>query len=183
MKLVEVEIENKETNSFYREARTKLALWLERAEIHGLSNIVLASNSFLLVFWILAFLGCFTYCVYLVVNSILAYYIYQTTVSISYTTETPAVFPAVTVCNLNPFNEQRLLPYMQHVLSESDVSCVNFSDIQYSMSCTNKTTPYTFYSFIIEKIKRIMSNSNLSFIHYLECGFTYQDMVLGLIFS
>jgi hypothetical protein len=57
------------------------------------------------ILWVVCYLACFGYSLSLVINSVNGYYKFETTVSIRHIRETPTVFPAVTICNLNPFDE------------------------------------------------------------------------------
>jgi hypothetical protein len=45
---------------------------------------------------------------------------FETTVSTKYLRETPTQFPAVTICNLNPFDESRAYNYMLAILNKPD---------------------------------------------------------------
>ena len=158
-------------------AKTKFALWLEQSKI---SNIVLASNSFLIIIWSIAFLGCFVYCFYLVVTCILNFYKYETTVSISYITETPTNFPAVTICNLNPFDENRALPFLQETMKRN--SCVILTNITHSMECTNKSTPYSFFNYVLTTVKRELANSNFTAEQLSNYGYRWNETVTSKAF-
>jgi hypothetical protein len=179
-----LDAKNNNGNDDEQSFKEKLSVWFERSKMHGFSNIVLASNMGLQIFWIMVFSACFVYCLYLIIMSTKEYYKYATAVSISQVVDSPADFPAVTICNLNPFNEQRAFTDINAIASKcpcvSDPSSyVNLSNITYSQMCTSTNSVYAFFSYLIKKLKRSISNSNFTHEDYKKIGFTYEDMVSG----
>jgi hypothetical protein len=79
--------------------------WVKDFTGHGLTNIYWAKSHLLRILWLLSFSFCIAYSFYGVTNSIIKYYQYEKLVSTEYIRETPTDFPAVTICNLNPFDE------------------------------------------------------------------------------
>ena len=55
------------------------------------------------IFWFIAFLGGLAVASYYFISSLINYFQYQAAVQITLIQEFPTLFPAVTICNLNPF--------------------------------------------------------------------------------
>ncbi len=74
------------------------------------------------ILWVVAYLACVAYSLYLMSNSIRKYLRYETSTSIQYISSLPTDFPAVTICNLNPFNELYSIKHMRTALSNINMS-------------------------------------------------------------
>ncbi|EJD74030.1 hypothetical protein LOAG_18598 [Loa loa] len=74
----------------------------ERTSAHGCILASKSQNAFMRFFWIIAILLAWIICTYQIWISIDKYYQYQTVVSIQIRHMTNIIFPAVTICNLNP---------------------------------------------------------------------------------
>lgn len=81
--------------------------------------------------WTLCFLASATYCCIEVVNVIKHYFKYPVLIDIQLIHESPTYFPAVTICNLNPFNSKRAQSFMQSVYDKYNFSLdTNISNIE-----------------------------------------------------
>lgn len=77
--------------------------WISSTTAHGISHAVRSENRFIKWMWVLFFLTSVSYCSYTIVNSVVDYLNYETTVKIQIGREFPTYFPAVTICNMNTF--------------------------------------------------------------------------------
>lgn len=78
--------------------------WSESSSIHGVSRIFKDGSAIKNVFWALALMSAFSYCIYNLTFSILDYYQYKPNTIISKSNLPQVEFPAVTFCNNNPYN-------------------------------------------------------------------------------
>jgi hypothetical protein len=97
--------QNAQKNKDHAKLRDLFEEWIKGFSGHGLPNIYRAKFLITRLLWTACYLACFGYTLYLVTNSVHRYYSYETVVSTQIIRETPTDFPAVTICNLNPFNE------------------------------------------------------------------------------
>jgi hypothetical protein len=89
--------------------------WVSDFSGHGLGNIFRAKYTVIRIVWIVCYFACFGYTVYSVTKSIRRFYKYEVAIETEIVREQPTDFPAVTVCNLNPFNEVRAFQKMADV--------------------------------------------------------------------
>ncbi|CAF1045883.1 unnamed protein product [Brachionus calyciflorus] len=73
---------------------------------HGIPNIIRSDNLILRVMWILFTFISTGLCGYMIVQSIMNYFSFETTSKIQIHTETSSIFPAITICNLNFFTSE-----------------------------------------------------------------------------
>lgn len=71
------------------------------------------------------FFGSFGYCVYTIVSVLIAFLQFEVLINQQVTTDTPIDFPAVTVCNLNPFDRRTSQNYIDQVLAKNNLTYVN----------------------------------------------------------
>lgn len=82
--------------------------WAMSSTSHGLPNFVRHESKVLKVMWAMAVLASWTYCFYLIITSIITFFNYSTVSSIKKINEAPTDFPAVDICNQNPFDGSKL---------------------------------------------------------------------------
>ena len=70
---------------------------------HGIPNIFRSNKTFLKVMWTILFLICFAECFRSMMKSVNTYLEWNAVTSIDYISEIPTKFPAISLCNLNPF--------------------------------------------------------------------------------
>ncbi|CAF0821207.1 unnamed protein product [Brachionus calyciflorus] len=78
--------------------------WCENTTSHGFSNMVKTDSNLIRVSWVVLVLCFSSYCLYTVINSINSYLAYEVSVNYQIVADSSAEFPAVTICNLNPFD-------------------------------------------------------------------------------
>ena len=78
---------------------------MKTLKMDGISNAARSKYVTLVLFWLVAFGACCSFCVWLVVSTFEQYYAYRVTTTIrKYSEQTYVVFPTVTMCNMNPFS-------------------------------------------------------------------------------
>jgi hypothetical protein len=162
-------METKRKASKLKEKAKKIVVdWLKQASSHGLPNAVRAKTKFMRTMWLVFFLFLLVACCIEINLGLKEYFKYQTTLSVKLFRESPTDFPAVTFCNLNPFNELRALTFMKDVLDgPRDTLVANRSN--YSMAQVNNNH--------MKIIKRRMLNANISSRERSSYGFTIDEML------
>ena len=85
---------------------------------HLISNLMRSRNIFFKMLFITCFLISTTYCVYTIARITENYYKYDTVTSLKVRQEIPTNFPAVSFCNLKPFNKLSSTNYLKPILSK-----------------------------------------------------------------
>ena len=93
-----------ENTSLIKKIKPLFLEWILSSTSHGLPNVFRTNYLYLKVFWMICFLASTSCCLYLISASLIAYFSFSVTVSTSREIQTPIDFPAVSICNLNPFH-------------------------------------------------------------------------------
>ena len=75
---------------------------------HGLGRAAAAKSWVARLFWIAIFIAAFIYSILQICKSVVAYLSYPTKTDISLVNKEKLPFPAVTVCNINPFKQSEI---------------------------------------------------------------------------
>ena len=140
---------------------------------HGLPNIFRLDNKYLKLMWIICFLASFAYCVYTISIIILSFISFDVLTNQQVLIQSPVEFPAITVCNINPFDRRNAQNYIDNVLLKNNISYV--SDIK-----KIDINPKLVSNLIKASIKSDIS-LNTSTIQNL--GFQFSYMILTCYFN
>ena len=104
---------------------------VQRSSIHGIPNLT-SSSVHLIVKFVWAFLCLFSwaYFIYTMVALITYYNKFETNTAISILFESPSDFPAVTICNLNPFDGLQTRDDMDNVTLNRDLYLNNSDSVR-----------------------------------------------------
>lgn len=106
--------------------------WSLVSTSHGWPSIFRVKRFYLKVMWAICFLASTGYCGFLVIMSIYDYLEYQVVTKIRLVSEKPVTFPAVTICNLNPFvtpeANQFILDYFSNYYGYNFTNQFDFND-------------------------------------------------------
>jgi hypothetical protein len=89
---------------------------------HGIPNIVRSQMFFLKVLWFIMLVASSGGCLYLVLKAIASYLDYDVVTKISVNAEIPALFPVITICNMNPISNEKALKYSKNILNENNIT-------------------------------------------------------------
>lgn len=78
--------------------------WVSKTTIHGFQSLLTSNHIFLKIAWFVCIALSTTYCSYQVFQTILRYNHYDKITTYSLVNEAPTIFPAVVICNLNPYD-------------------------------------------------------------------------------
>ena len=82
---------------------------------HGLPNIIKSEKLFLKIFWIIIFILSSSYAINFILDSVNAYLSYESVTKIEVTKDLPSQFPAVSICNINPFTTKFAKEYTRNI--------------------------------------------------------------------
>ena len=176
---------------------TKVVQWGKSSTSHGIPKIFSTKNRAIRFMWMIFFLGSSAYCVYTILTSIVEYSQYKTTLSLKKIQEVPQIFPAVTLCNINPFSENgdafidflttavrkpECLEYFRNSKkckeSESENSDFCIENEELLKPCFNATP------FYIYQIKSFIANNITDdIIEKKDLGITFDDLVISCNFN
>ena len=81
--------------------------WSQSVTYHGFAKIFSEkTNAPLRPLWAFIFLSFSALTCYLLVSNVLSFYMYNVSTSVQIVDESPSAFPAITICNVNPFTTQ-----------------------------------------------------------------------------
>ena len=133
--------------------------------------------------WILFGLFALAYLIYLITTSLIEYLRYEVTLKIDRYQDLPATFPAITICNVNPFNEQYAYSYLRN--SSSKAACFDLTNGDEFTTCYNSTDTSTAFDDFKQKLKRIVGNDiTLTDADYNLIGYDLDyDMMISCTFN
>ena len=127
----------------------ELFIRLQSTTSHGIPRIVSSSNKVSRVFWAICFLISVSYCIYQISQCLIAFLSYNVIVSIQKVKNSAALFPAVTFCNINPFDET----------SDNFSILLNNTDNGYCFSSNLNTSIINLmFDIFIDQLKRVYAN-------------------------
>ena len=96
--------------------------WASYSKVHGILNILIAENTALRIIWIISFIICSSLLAAQITSVIVDFLHFEVISSYLYKNEVPTIFPAVDICNLNPYDGNQLKNYASQVLKNSSDS-------------------------------------------------------------
>lgn len=112
--------------------------WILNSATNAMANILKKNLLYLKIFWGICFLAGTTMGLYTTIKYLITFLSFGVSVSTLNVIESPAKFPAVTVCNLNPFNKNRSAQFFTGVLNGTIFSNTS-SLMQMNMSARDVT--------------------------------------------
>ena len=87
---------------------------IEDSTMHGLPRIFKSKSWLVKIMWFLCFLGSTGYCVYLTLTSVFDFLDYNVVTSIETFREIPSTLPAITICNLNQYQNNNSFEFVEN---------------------------------------------------------------------
>lgn len=183
---------NNSNSSLKDELKRKLKNAAEETTSHGIPHILRTRNVFLKIMWSIFLLASLGYCIYFITKMLIQYFQFQTSTSIDYIQETPAQFPAITICNTNPIKLEDGNAFLQYLTNKFDnYECLQqYENYSYSdkidgyKACYNVTSSYAFLTRQMDKVRRYIANENMSDQNRSIFGFDLKnDMLLTCEFN
>ena len=96
--------------------------WFSTSTTHALPNIVKVRNGKVLkIIWICCFIASTIYCSIVLNRLLYEYYSFTSSTSTKYISESPALFPAVTICNIKMIDQKHNPLFVKHYLAQIDL--------------------------------------------------------------
>lgn len=89
---------------------------------HGIPRVLKSKPISMKILWALCFLASTGYCISLVINTINDFLSYDHITSVDIYFEMPALFPAITICNLNSFQTNKSIEFANKFLANMNLS-------------------------------------------------------------
>jgi acid-sensing ion channel 5 len=106
---------------------------------HGISNILRSNNKLVSLIWLIFFFSSISFCFFTIINLIVKYTEYKVFIKFKIEIETNVNFPAVTFCNLNPFDRRGANKYIDKILAKNNLSYIkNIFKIDKTPQIVNK---------------------------------------------
>ena len=144
---------------------------LKYSTVGGLAELGKRKEIYMRIFWTIVVLICSSYALVTIIRKINTFYNYEVVLESDKFQEMPVKFPAITMCNENPFNEQKTFAYLQEKLnltydygdySLSYASCYNCSISEYAfvdiVFVKNYSSSPDDHKFAVNKFKRTLIN-------------------------
>jgi hypothetical protein len=134
------------------------------------------------IIWTVFVLCSFSYCFYTLVLTFIEYLNYSVVLEISKVQDLPANFPAVTICNLNSFNEQYAAKKLNESIQNIDNGpCFLLRDSNDFSECLNGSNPNSAFTKFVDQLKRAIANDEtLTDYDYYTLGYDLNfDMLIS----
>ena len=120
---------NDERFSVINVSKEAIIEWFSTSTTHALPNIVKARNVLVVkIIWACCFIASTVYCSITLKKLLDDYYSYSSTTSTKFISESPALFPAVTICNIKTVDKKNNLDYVNSFMgSYNNESYYNFT--------------------------------------------------------
>ena len=126
---------------------------------HGVPRILKCFKRrewFISMIWSLIFITALAYCCITITKCVRSYYQFNVSSTISKIHNLPAPFPAVTICNINPFNEAYASDYIYNKTSLA--KCFDTTNSSQFQACMNTSNPNIAFELFNDQIKHIVAN-------------------------
>jgi hypothetical protein len=162
--------------------KSKIKSYLTEAALstttHGIDKIVMTKRNFLKLAWILLFLGSIAACSYFIANTVIEYLDYEVVTKIQVIYEVPQLFPTVSICNLNIFNNKQSIEFAKKILSENNITDpFNHSFVGFHM------TPPLVGILVKNLVAANFRNPNLTQDAIQHLGINYDEFIISCTFN
>ena len=103
-------------------------IWCLLSSSNGLPNMMRSPNFAIQVFWAIGIITVVSYCSYLTILLFMNYYENQKTISSQLMFESPTYFPAVDICNLSPYGNEKALKLISENLFANYSNSLNIEN-------------------------------------------------------
>jgi hypothetical protein len=175
--MIRKENTNNDNVSLKKSIFNELKIKLSNSTFHGLPKIVKNESLIIRIFWILLIITSLLLCLYLLISSIINYHKHDVTLSMKNIEELPTTFPAVTICNINAFNEV----YAKNFIEDNVpfARCFYHSNKSEFNECFNSTSKKNVFNGFLGEARRIIASKNLTQNERKKLGFDIKEMLVS----
>lgn len=152
----------------------------ESSTTHAIDRMVKTDRTLLRVLWILFFVASTGACGYFIANTIMDYLEYDVVTKIQAIYEVPQIFPSVSVCNLNIFNNNQSLEFAKNALTSAGLTGSLLDSDEY---LGFNMTPILTTMLVRYLLAAGFRNPNLTESDLQYYGIKYEDFVLSCTFN
>ena len=134
----------------------RILKWLGKTTLHGIPRILESENWLKKLMWSVFFFSSTIYCFVTVIQLFDTFFKYGVTTTITRIKDLPATFPAVTICNINPFNEQYAMQYILNRTAKAN--CFYLPNSIEFQHCYGTNNTNQAFDTVIDQLKRIAAN-------------------------
>lgn len=138
--------------------------WCENTSFHGLPNIIDSKYIVLRIIWALVFLAAFSFSVYSITNIFMSYFSYSVLTTIGLVDSPQMSFPAITLCNMNPFSTLEAVDFVSRGLNASLLSALRNDYFTTAIALSSSKRAELLNSNTNESFRRSMGLSLDSFV-------------------
>jgi hypothetical protein len=144
-----------------------------RSKLHGFSHLIHNKSNVVRKLWAFFMFCSICACVFMIVRLIADYNKHDSTISIKIIRDVPVDFPAITICNLNPFDRSNAEQYINKVLDGNKLAYVNDElKINKNPKLINKLIKASIYK-----------DKNLTSGDKIKLGYRLESMLLTCYFN
>ncbi|RNA35822.1 acid-sensing ion channel 2 [Brachionus plicatilis] len=150
--------------------------WIETMTMHGFPNIFRTKYLTVRIIWIISFLASNGFCFYIITINTINFFKYEVVTTIKVAEKNSIPFPAVTVCNANPFLTEDGLKFVENFLMENNLTD-SILDFHKENSTFLYLTYVRYFSVIFSKgkTKDFLKNLSISFEQmFISCLYNFQ---------
>ncbi len=126
--------------------------------MHGYPNVIRSEKRMIKLVWIFFMAGLFGVCFYLIVQSFIEYFRYETSSKVELVYDAYLELPAISICFSNFFQNQNAIPLVLSYLSNvTNTNISNVNDLKNSYDFHNHSE-YWDYFMDIYRLKKIISS-------------------------
>ena len=145
--------------------------------IHGIPNIAKSDGIISTSMWVLITLVSAGFSCYYIAQGISDFLGYDVTTKIRFINEQPAMFPSVTLCNVNPFTTQESLSFLNDALTNGGM-VLNGTDPLSTENLIYQTLDFSSYLAVSNAMSPYFSD-----VDKQKLGFTLEQFVLDCSFN
>lgn len=142
--------------------------------------MVRAKSHVIRIMWIFFFLAALAGCGYFFITTLINYFQFVAVAQINVIQEYPTSFPAVTICNLNPFNIKVAQMYLNNYFTKNNYTYVTFTnDTNYMQSYAGTNNTNEILDTALDDLKRyIVADKTITVDDRRYMGFDLADDML-----
>jgi hypothetical protein len=147
-------------NTLFEKFEKSILNFLEYSTIGGLSELGKRKDLYLRIFWMIVVFICSSFTLVTFIEKLNLFYNYEVNLVFDRYQDMPTKFPAITICNENPFNEKYSFKYFKdkfNFITDYSFYTGQQEDMQWS-----ETETFFFYEYIenltVDQLKRTLFN-------------------------
>lgn len=150
----ELSLSQSKSDKLFPKLKHLFVEWCKSSSSHGIPNIASTDNLLIRLIWIVCFCISLGYCSILLIQTLFDYLANPVYINIQVIEDIPTLFPAISICNLNPFrtDDPAIKAEFDYLVSQNNLSTANGGLLFYLDSSSKLIKSYV-SRFNVEKKK------------------------------